>query len=376
MAKNDVGDAMGKYEMAFTKDETNIEATVKYADTYFQVNKELALAKLHEIIKAHPNSALVQRQLAEKLYQNGDFAEAAERYGKYITSSNNHFDKDEARYAQLLYFANKFDECYKVASALKAKITPKSNYYVPACRMMMYSLENKAQWEDAVAIGKEMFAQKKGANDDNFNYKDLVMFAKALEEAKLPEEAMKYYDEAIQANPDNLDLARNLSSQAAKAKVFDKAIYYGKKVLESDKSVNKDLVNMALVYQEKAVADTVPETKAAAFAEAISYINKALEANPTDIVNLYYKAGIQTASEPKNNGTALETMQALANAIKALPADQQPAYKGTLCYAYQYIGLYYNGVKNKQKALEAFKLWLEADPENQNLQKVIESLSK
>ncbi len=140
MAKNDVGDAMGKYEMAFTKDETNIEATVKYADTYFQVNKELALAKLHEIIKAHPNSALVQRQLAEKLYQNGDFAEAAERYGKYITSSNNHFDKDEARYAQLLYFADKFDECYKVASALKAKITPKSNYYVPACRMIMFSL--------------------------------------------------------------------------------------------------------------------------------------------------------------------------------------------------------------------------------------------
>ena len=376
MAKNDVGDAMGKYEMAFTKDETNIEATVKYADTYFQVNKELALAKLHEIIKAHPNSALVQRQLAEKLYQNGDFAEAAERYGKYITSSNNHFDKDEARYAQLLYFADKFDECYKVASALKAKITPKSNYYVPACRMMMYSLENKAQWEEAVAVGKEMFAQKKGANDDNFNYKDLVMYAKALEEAKLPEEAMKYYDEAIQANPDNLDLARNLSSQAAKAKVFDKAIYYGKKVLESDKSVNKDLVNMAIVYKEKAVADSVPETKAAALAEALSYINKALEANPDDIVNLYYKAGIQTASEPKNNGTALETMQAMANAIKALPADQQPAYKGTLCYAYQYIGLYYNSVKNKEKALETFKLWLEADPENQNLQKVIESLSK
>lgn len=376
MAKNDVGDAMGKYEMAFTKDEANIEATVKYADTYFQVNKELALQKLHEIIKAHPNSALVQRQLAEKLYENGDFSEAAERYGNYITSSNNHFDKDEARYAQLLYFADKFDECYKVASALKAKITPKSNYYVPACRMMMYSLENKGQWADAVAIGKEMFAQKKGANDDNFNYKDLVMFAKALEEAKMPEEAMKYYDEAIQSNPDNLDLARNLSSQACKAKVFDKAIYYGKKVLESDKSVTKDLVNMAIVYQEKAAADTVPETKSASLAEALTYINKALEANPNDIVNLYYKAGIQTASELKNNGTALETMQAMANAIKALPADQQPAYKGTLCYAYQYIGLYYNGVKNKEKALEAFKMWLEVDPENQNLQKVIDTLSK
>lgn len=376
MAREDVGDAMGKYEMAFTKDESNIEATVKYADTYFQVNKQLALQKLHEIIVAHPNSALVQRQLAEKLYENGDFAEAADRYGKYITSTNNHFDKDEARYAQLLYFADKFDECYSVASALKAKITPASNYYVPACRMMMYSLENKGQWEEAAAIGKEMFAQKKGADDINFNYKDLVMYAKALEEAKMPEEAMKYYDEAIQANPDNLDLARNLASQASKAKVFDKAIYYGKKVVASDKCVPGDYATLANIYQDMAIADSIPETKAASFAEAVNYINKAIELKPNDIVLLYYKAHIQAASEVKNNGAALESMEALANVIKALPADQQPPYKGTLGYAYQYIGLYYNGVKNKAKALEAFKSWLEVDPENEKLQKVVETMSK
>lgn len=376
MAREDVGDAMGKYEMAFTKDESNIEATVKYADTYFQVNRQLALQKLHDIIAAHPNSALVQRQLAEKLYENGDFAEAAERYGKYITSTNNHFDKDEARYAQLLYFADKFDECYQVASALKAKTTPASNYYVPACRMMMYSLENKGKWAEAAAVGKEMFALKKGADDKNFNYKDLVMYAKALEEAKMPEEAMKYYDEAIKANPDNLDLARNLASQASKAKVFDKAIYYGKKVVESDKCTASDFATLANIYQDKAVADSIATDKAADFAQAESYINKALEAKPNDIVLLYYKAHIQATSEEKNNGKALEAMQAMADAIKALPADQLPQYKGTLGYAYQYIGLYYNSVKNKAKALEAFKAWLEVDPENENLQKVVASLSK
>ena len=38
MASEDVGDAMGKYEMAFTKDESNIEATAKaIADTYFKL---------------------------------------------------------------------------------------------------------------------------------------------------------------------------------------------------------------------------------------------------------------------------------------------------------------------------------------------------
>lgn len=377
-ANGNIGDAMGKYEMAFTKDETNIEATVKYADTYFQVNKQLALAKLHEIVVAHPNSALVQRQLAEKLYENGDFAEAAQRYSNYVQSTNNHFDKDEARYAQLLYFADKFDECYNVASALKAKITPASNYYVPACRMMMYSLENKGQWADAAAVGKEMFAQKKGADDINFNYKDLVMFAKALEEAKMPEEAMKYYDEAIQANPDNLDLARNLASQAAKAKVFDKAIYYGKKVVESEKCAASDFATLATTYQEMAKAAATPEEKSANLAEALNYINKALELKPNDIVLLYYKAGIQTASEEKNNGAALATMEAMANAIKDLPADQQAAYNGTLGYAYQYIGLYYNGVKDKVKALEAFKAWHEVadDATKQKLEAIIASMGK
>ena len=221
-----------------------------------------------------------------------------------------------------------------------------------------------------------MFAQKKGADDINFNYKDLVMYAKALEEAKMPEEAMKYYDEAIQANPDNLDLARNLASQASKAKVFDKAIYYGKKVIASDKCVPADYATLANIYQDMAIADSIPETKAASFVEAVNYINKALELNPNDIVLLYYKAHIQAASEEKNNGAALESMQALANVIKALPADQQPPYKGTLGYAYQYIGLYYNGVKNKAKALEAFKSWLEVDPDNVNLQKVVETMSK
>ncbi len=378
MARGDVGDAMGKYEMAFTKDDANIEATVKYADTYFQVNKELALAKLHEIILAHPNSALVQRQLAEKLYENGDFAEAAQRYGEYITGSKNHFDKDEARYAQLLYFADKFDDCYKVASELKSKITPASNYYIPACRMMMYSLANKGQWDEAATIGKEMFQLRKSADDANFNYKDLVMYAKVLEEAKMPEEAMKYYDEAIQANPDNLELARNLTSQAAKAKVFDKAIYYGKKVVASDKCVAGDYATLANVYQDKAATDSVATDKAADFAEALSYIDKALDMKANDIVFLYYKARIQTAMEEKNTGKALETMEAMVSAIKSLPAEQQPSYNGTLGYAYQYIGLYYNGIKNKAKALEAFKAWEEVadDATKAKLQSIIASLSK
>ena len=76
-ASQDWGNSMASYEQAMGYDPSNIESTVKYADTYFKVNPELAIARLKDIIQSNPNSALVQRQLAEKLYEHGDFVEAA-----------------------------------------------------------------------------------------------------------------------------------------------------------------------------------------------------------------------------------------------------------------------------------------------------------
>ena len=83
------GDAAGCYESAFTSDADNVEAYVKYADAYFNVNPTYAIERLREIIGKVPNSALVQRQLAEKLYENGDLANAAKQYGSYINSTKN-----------------------------------------------------------------------------------------------------------------------------------------------------------------------------------------------------------------------------------------------------------------------------------------------
>ena len=105
--KKNWGEAAGNYEMVFTNyDPQNVEAYVKYANTYYNVNPDMAISKLTEVLDKNPNSALIQRELAEKYYKNEQWAKAAQQYGKYIENPN-HFTQDRSRYAFLLFYGQK-----------------------------------------------------------------------------------------------------------------------------------------------------------------------------------------------------------------------------------------------------------------------------
>ena len=72
MIGNDPNLASGQYEMAIEQSkergEINREAYVKYAQTYFQVpmGRDYAIKRHEEINERDPQSALAQRELAEK----------------------------------------------------------------------------------------------------------------------------------------------------------------------------------------------------------------------------------------------------------------------------------------------------------------------
>ena len=118
----DWGTAAGKYEMAITYDQDNPEGYVKFANTYFNVNKEFAIEKLTELYNRAPNSALATRELAEKYYQGHYWGKAADLYGKYIQNPN-HFPEDKARYSVLLYWGNKYDQSKQVANEILAQFS-------------------------------------------------------------------------------------------------------------------------------------------------------------------------------------------------------------------------------------------------------------
>ncbi len=373
-ANQDWGNSMASYEQAMGYDPSNIEATVKYADTYFKVNPDLAIARLKDIIQSNPNSALVQRQLAEKLYEHGDFVEAAQRYGNYISSTQNHFPKDEARYAQLLYFADKFQDCYDVAAKLQGSVPTTSSYRVVADRLMLYSLENLGKWQEAYNVGKEMFGLR--ANDNSsYNLKDYLMFAKACEMNNDADGATAMYDKAIELNPDNLEIARSLATQAAGAKDFAKALKYAGKVLASDKVEPKDYAMMAnIYYQQFADKNTTAEDKANAYTQGINYIDKALDAAPDNYSYVYRKMLLQIANDPNGKGLATSTAEKYVELAKA--QNDVNAFGPSLQYAYQYLAISAINNKNNAKGLEYLRAWHELDPSNETVTKYIDALSK
>lgn len=368
------GDAAAQYEWAMTYEPSNIEATVKFANTYFKVAPDLAIEKLREIDKTQSASALVQRQIAEKLYEHGDFEEAAQRYGNYISGTRNHFPKDEARYAQLLYVADKFQEAYDIAAQLKTTVPAGSSYSFIADRLMLYSAASLKKWDDAVRVGQSFFGAENVANAQNYNAQDYIKYATSLDAAGgHAEEAIFAYDKAIELDPNNLDLVRRLAIQYAQAKQFDKAITFENKVLSNENCVDGDKNAMAEIYIMQA-EDAVGDAKTAALANAMTYINQALEGKPENLTYLYNKSLIEMQMESSNTGKALGTMQKLVNVIKS--KDDITPYKPTLGYAYSYIALYYYGAKNYSKALDAFTSWQEIDPTNTNIANAIEQLSK
>ena len=368
------GDAAAQYEWAMTYEPSNIEATVKFANTYFKVAPDLAIEKLREIDKTQSASALVQRQIAEKLYEHGDFEEAAQRYGNYISGTRNHFPKDEARYAQLLYVADKFQEAYDVAAQLKTTVPAGSSYSFIADRLMLYSAASLKKWDDAVRVGQSFFGAENVANAQNYNAQDYIKYATSLDAAGgHAEEAIFAYDKAIELDPNNLDLVRRLAIQYAQAKQFDKAITFENKVLSNENCVDGDKNAMAEIYIMQA-EDAVGDAKTAALANAMTYINQALDGKPENLTYLYNKSLIEMQMESSNTGKALGTMQKLVDVIKS--KDDITPYKPTLGYAYSYIALYYYGAKNYSKALDAFTSWQEIDPTNTNIANAIEQLSK
>ena len=92
VANEDFGSAAAKYEMATGYDKGNPEGYVKYANSYFHVNPKFSIDKLKEFLTLAPQSALAQRELAEKLYEANYWKQAAEQYGQYIQNPN-HFPR-------------------------------------------------------------------------------------------------------------------------------------------------------------------------------------------------------------------------------------------------------------------------------------------
>ena len=369
--KQDWGGAAGQYELAFTNDPNNVEAYVKYANTYFNVNPEMAIARLEELNAAKPNIALVQRQLAEKYYSDNQGVKAAEKYGEYIKNPN-HFTQDEVRYVQLLFFGQKYNESLALATSIvnDAQSSATDKFYMR--RMQLY---NQIQLEDyaaAVEAGRNFFAAAVPAGS-TYEVRDYTDFAEALKNTGYADEAVAAYEKAIELNPKNLDLIRGLSDSYAEAEDFEKAAYYYQKVIDSGEATANDRFEMGKAYFNLAVTTEDEAVKADAINKSRQYLNEVNELVPGNVRIVNQIASLEKLTEgDKVTGKAT---QAYKNLLALLDAKENKMdYASFYKRAYNYLAnvAWNNG--DKETAKEYYRKWLEYDPENDALRKYVESL--
>ena len=368
LAPVNIGESAGYYEMAMSaQDGVNYpEAFVKYARTYFPVNPKYAIDGLKKLLELQPNSALAQRELAEKYYDNDQLTMAAEQYGKYIQNPN-HFKRDEQRYVGLLYFGKKYNE----SNALAAKLLSEDpdNFYMK--RMRMYNYAALEDYQNALVEGEKFFNAKGDfvAND----YKTFGDIYIALGQDSI---GIVQYEKALVIEPEKASLYKDISQVYTAAEIYNKAADAHEKFIELEpEHTTNDLMILARRYQNAAATSDTCSVEHDVYADkAIKTIEIVFEKAPNNLQVLSARSRIYLIAN--NNEMNDEVEQQLVKILEILDADPANVTnrKQDYIFALNLLGKC-NLSKDREKAKAYYNRFLEINPENEALKTFVEKLN-
>ncbi len=352
LAGTNAGEAAGMYEMAaqFDTDQTHPEAYVKYARTYFPVNATFAINKLKDLLAQQPNSALAQRELAEKYYDNNQLTMAAEQYEQYIKNPNS-FKKDKQRLVGLLFFAKRYPESYKLASEILRE--DPANFYMQ--RLQFYNKKAMGENEAAKAAAETLFANSKA----ELNSQDYSQYGDLLQEMGQDTLAVAAFEKAVTIDPKKTSLLKDLSAAYNSAKMYDKAAEAMQKYVDAmgDDVDPNDVFQLARRYQNLAITNMEGDQAAfdAAIAKAKATMEQVLAKVPDNPLVL------NTNSDIIRTGNKGEVDQAVIDAdMKTLAVlDADPANKEKRANIYRAIYSRLAPYYQKQKDIPTAKLYYE-----------------
>lgn len=374
-AKENPGEAAGKYEMAIMQDDelgkVNREAYVKYANTYFRVNPTFAIEKLKELNEKEPNSALAQRELAEKYYDNKQYGRACLQYEKYMQNPN-HFQNDEQRFAGLLFSAGRYDESLAMANKVLQK-DPGNPYMY---RVILLNTSAQKNYPEAVEAGNKLF------NVKNFELipNDYILYGQALSETGKAPEAVAVFEKAIELNPDKPELMTDLSAVYDRAGEKEKAVEILKKYLDLGNGTVSDLLSMGRRYQSLAQTQEFGSAEFNAnMDEALKYANMAIEKagdtlTPGSLASLYRAKGgmLLAKNDSRPNQDVVDAYTRVIDLVNSDPDSN--TYKPYQGEAYRVIGAYYMINNDNAKAKEMFGNYLELYPDDAAMREAYEKL--
>ena len=367
------GEACGFYEMAQNFDENCLEAYVKYSNIYFPINASLAIAKLEDLLKLKPNSAIAQRELAEAYFKDSKYNQAVEAYARYMANPN-HFESDQSRYAALLFFDKKYQESLDLVDKM---IVKNPNDFILK-RLAMYDNYELKNYDKALTAA-ETFMNTPG--NPQFNTQDYIIYANILIENKLADKAIPVLEKAISLDQEKIELYKELSeAYRAAGDMLKSADAYNEYMRRNQDVSLTDYFFLGTIYYRAAsaeapAAEATPEEKAAKLAiqkpiyqKADSLFAIVTERAPEDYRGYLWRARSNSGLDPETTeGLAKPYYETL---LTVLEKSQNPN-KAALLEAYKYIGFYnyqkeYAAGKNVYP--ETRKWWskmLTVDPNNE-----------
>ncbi len=371
LAPTNVGDAAGMYEMAAQFDTANEhpEAYVKYARTYFRVNPQYAIQKLKDLLAQQPNSALAQRELAEKYYDNNQLTLAAQQYEQYIQNPN-HFKKDKQRLVGLLFFAQRYPESYALAGEI-LKEEP-ANFYMQ--RMQFYNKKAMGEKEAAKAAAETLMSNPKA----DLNSQDYTQYGELLQDMGDDSTAVLMYEKAVGASPEKVSLLKDLSSAYNQAHMFDKAAEAMERYMAASGDDNlNDQLQLALRWNAVAASKMETDSVAsqAASQKAIAAIEKVkAEINDNPIVLNNYARILMTANRNVYDQAVYDADMATLACLDSDPSNLEKR-KSMYTQVLGRLGNYeISTLKDTDKARATFTRFYEISP-SEELKAYIETLA-
>ena len=370
-AKENVGDAVGYYEMAWNYDANNEypEAYVKYSEVYFPVNPRYSIDRLKDLLSKQPNSALAQRELAEKYYANNQLTMAAQQYGEYIKNPN-HFQRDEQRYVGLLNFAKEYQQSFDLATDILRR--DPGNFYME--RMQFLDQAALGNNENALSYAKIFFANPKAQG--NFVANDYSTYGEVLYATGDTLNALNAFNTAISLQPENADRLKDLSNVYADMKDYSKsAELYQQYIDKSEKPSINDKLILARRYNNAGATAETPAQKNEYLTKGLFYVDEILKEDLNDkfpVANL--KAIIMLGLN--NNEMTPAVQESFTSALDILDSNPENKVKRKNDYMnfYNRLAQYFLKEKNNDKAKYYFEKYLEIDPDNEALRNFVESM--
>lgn len=376
MDQNQIGDAAGQYENAIYWQADNSEGYVKYANAYVGVNPGFAIKKLEELVALQPHSALAQRELAEKYYANNQWRKASDIYGKYIQNPN-HFPEDRARYSVLLYYGENYQLSLEIAESYLAN---DPNDFLMN-RMKMLNLAALKRYDEAKTTAEKFFTLK-----GYFSGNDYLTYSDILNALGDTDAGLEILEKGANDLPDNLAMQQKLSETYLTAKRYaDAATSYDRYIdakakTEEPVTVTDYFAGGGRYLTYAASTDSLPEAAAAA-AKGVAYIDKGLAEQPNNPSLVRRKAQLIMVGNGKEmNQAAANEYLRLLELLDMTPDSKNPNNPNNdIAYyknAYQMLGIYYDGINDKDNAVKYFSLLLELDPENEAVRNYVENAKK